>query len=589
MKYLYTALIIIGSIFLQGCLSQSASTSNDIEIFFFTNGGNDIDPQTYQKNEDIELPVPTKEGYDFVGWYQNVSLTETFHIDQESSDSVTLFAKWQPKTYHINFYVEDVLIKAIDYTFGDGKDSIIYPSPPTIEDHVFLKWTIDKNTLDLNQDYDVHGQYMRVIDRDVEQVTYRLNKEIIYENFLVVFSGYYDYVGVYSSIDIYQLDDPSYHRQISVDESTIGLYYETMLKVVDGKIFLPYYHIDDQVNGIAVYDLYDPGYKKTIHIESQERRIFYDYALLLSEDYILVQTQADDTKFIDLYDMKTFEFVMNVAEYQTNIVVFDAPLSQVFDGNMVFVDHQLIIGTIDVVDAYGAPLMVDLQTKEVSLIEDLYRRQSQTECLLMETVDNYYISQFYDGERQSFFYVIKDRLTNHEQTISLTDMADYQGMTDDYFVYTNQSQVDGIHIGHMGDGEDYFIEKPDDARFITYYDLISDHQNNYLLYTISKDNQRQLMLASSENGFESTQLLVSEDIQGGDFLTFTSLIHQSHIYSLYALEESIYLVIHDLIDPSIFYEVRLDFIESVHGVTMSMSNNHLFIYQDEMIYFLDLS
>lgn len=43
-------------------------------------------------------PDPTRVGYDFKGWYFDSSLTNEYKFDTTLSDSVTLYAKWEPKS-----------------------------------------------------------------------------------------------------------------------------------------------------------------------------------------------------------------------------------------------------------------------------------------------------------------------------------------------------------------------------------------------------------------------------------------------------------------------------------------------------------
>ena len=62
-----------------------------LKITFNSDGGTKLDPITAYKNETVELPVPTKAGYVFGGWYYR----KTKYTNQTKiTSSVTLTAKW---------------------------------------------------------------------------------------------------------------------------------------------------------------------------------------------------------------------------------------------------------------------------------------------------------------------------------------------------------------------------------------------------------------------------------------------------------------------------------------------------------------
>ena len=42
-------------------------------ITYETNGGNHLDSEVYHYQDQLTLPVPVREGYQFTGWYQDQS------------------------------------------------------------------------------------------------------------------------------------------------------------------------------------------------------------------------------------------------------------------------------------------------------------------------------------------------------------------------------------------------------------------------------------------------------------------------------------------------------------------------------------
>ena len=63
-------------------------------IKFHVNGGDGVEKIVVQPGEKITLPIPTREGYTFAGWYTDLALTIPFDPEAEISGTLTLYAKW---------------------------------------------------------------------------------------------------------------------------------------------------------------------------------------------------------------------------------------------------------------------------------------------------------------------------------------------------------------------------------------------------------------------------------------------------------------------------------------------------------------
>ena len=104
------------------------------------NGGEvEVESIQFVEDEEVELPTPTKEGYDFLGWYENEVLVST--ID-ENRDYV-LVAKWEvhvvvPTTYTITFRANggEVSVESIQFT---DFSEVTLPTA-TRENYDFLGW-----------------------------------------------------------------------------------------------------------------------------------------------------------------------------------------------------------------------------------------------------------------------------------------------------------------------------------------------------------------------------------------------------------------------------------------------------------------
>lgn len=78
-----------------------------LTVSFESNGGSSVssfDKVYGSKLLEAELPqAPTKEGHDFVGWFTDIDLLEAINFDNEITEDVTLYAKWEKKEYTVNF------------------------------------------------------------------------------------------------------------------------------------------------------------------------------------------------------------------------------------------------------------------------------------------------------------------------------------------------------------------------------------------------------------------------------------------------------------------------------------------------------
>lgn len=74
------------------------SVATTYTVTFETNGGNKIDSVKVSKNGILSKPTePTKEGFDFDGWYTDKALKSAYDFDTKVTKSFTLYAKWTEK------------------------------------------------------------------------------------------------------------------------------------------------------------------------------------------------------------------------------------------------------------------------------------------------------------------------------------------------------------------------------------------------------------------------------------------------------------------------------------------------------------
>lgn len=81
----------------------------------------------YQPNTNMVLPTASLENYDFCGWYKTSDYTGDVveGITEETRGSFTLYAKWEPTEYRIN------------YVLSNGENSVDNPLSYTVESEDF--------------------------------------------------------------------------------------------------------------------------------------------------------------------------------------------------------------------------------------------------------------------------------------------------------------------------------------------------------------------------------------------------------------------------------------------------------------------
>lgn len=113
---------------------------NTYTVSFDTVGGSAVSNQSVQYGESIAKPAdPSRIGYSFSGWYQDLAGTQVWNFDQYTvSSDTTLYAKWDNQNFEISFNSQggtdvDSIIAAYDTT-------ISAPNPPTRVGYSFVGW-----------------------------------------------------------------------------------------------------------------------------------------------------------------------------------------------------------------------------------------------------------------------------------------------------------------------------------------------------------------------------------------------------------------------------------------------------------------
>ena len=149
------------------------------------NSGNSLVENTItgEAGSTIELPVPTKEGYNFLGWYNGeVKFEETVMPE----DNLTLFAKWEEIEvpvieYTITLDVNGGSALAENTITGEAGSALELPIP-TKEGYIFLGWSLDgvlfEETVMPEENLTLVAEWEKEVDPDLGKpfaITYELN------------------------------------------------------------------------------------------------------------------------------------------------------------------------------------------------------------------------------------------------------------------------------------------------------------------------------------------------------------------------------------------------------------------------------
>lgn len=116
---------------------------NAYRVIFDANGGNcEQTNSNYVFGQYYELPVPTRNGYKFSGWYYNFVNYESGYWNL--AENCTLSATWTPLKYSINYILNGGVNSSENASFYTIEKEISLQSP-TREGYSFVGWTSDEN------------------------------------------------------------------------------------------------------------------------------------------------------------------------------------------------------------------------------------------------------------------------------------------------------------------------------------------------------------------------------------------------------------------------------------------------------------
>ena len=196
-KSLRTLLFVIAA---AGCLGAAACAKEKLTLSFAVNGGADIAAAEVKKGEEYSLPTPTREGYEFEGWYA----TEDFSGDPvekitDVQENHTFYAKWaKVQTITLNANGGTLSATTVKAKVGANLSEVLASYVPEKTGYVFGAWfgadgkeisktaVVPDSDLTLTAKYKV-GYTVEIYRQNLEQTGYEKDEQPLV---------YYDYEGV---------------------------------------------------------------------------------------------------------------------------------------------------------------------------------------------------------------------------------------------------------------------------------------------------------------------------------------------------------------------------------------------------------
>ncbi|MBG0761995.1 InlB B-repeat-containing protein [Acholeplasma laidlawii] len=120
---------------------------SDYTISFDTNGGDEILSATLAYDETIELPTPTRKGWNFIGWYLD---GEVFNLTNMPANDLVLTANWSQVPVYNVFFDGSGANEVLPTARVLEGDNVLMPQAITKEGHTFIEWQLDGMTFDFN-------------------------------------------------------------------------------------------------------------------------------------------------------------------------------------------------------------------------------------------------------------------------------------------------------------------------------------------------------------------------------------------------------------------------------------------------------
>ncbi|MGE4571929.1 MAG: ABC transporter substrate-binding protein [Candidatus Izemoplasmatales bacterium] len=137
----------------------------------------------------IELPIPNKFAYEFIGWFTGEGVSDRqFYNDDLVYKDMTLYARFIPKVYEVTLL--DYNGQVIDVVRFTIEDTLVFPTLPNEGDMVFIEWNIDFEALEENPNPTLKATYSQAYNLSIYGNGVYYDQISLVEGDLLDLSGY---------------------------------------------------------------------------------------------------------------------------------------------------------------------------------------------------------------------------------------------------------------------------------------------------------------------------------------------------------------------------------------------------------------
>ena len=270
-------------------------------VKYQTNEG--ILPQTeceWDLKEDLVLPSPTKDDYNFIGWYKEPDFSgEKLDVlskdDYKDKDEIILYAKYEEivKQALVKYQVNDGILDETEYEWDLKEDLVL--SIPTKEYHEFVGWY---------KESDFSGQRLETLNKedynDKEEIILYAKYEL--ESAKEINKFGYDLNGTTISISIYSNRDNPYSEEYIYEDKELR---KLQIEYIESKYNcnIEYILTDLYEQRELTNTIYNEDYAKKF----KENNILIHYGELCDTFYVSYKTTFQDLLFYPLNKIDGYE------------------------------------------------------------------------------------------------------------------------------------------------------------------------------------------------------------------------------------------------------------------------------------------
>lgn len=326
-------------------------------VTFNVNGGNELPADKQIKNVSYnsfydELPIPTKKGFDFIGWYNDsdelISSDSVFKL----TENQILFAKWQAKQFVISFaqvdeYGRTHVISTQNIIYGNAIESM-----PDIQEKTGYRaigWVNENNDsfevgdiYELDSDVILYPSYeyktiSLIFDTDGGIISGEDSLEFRYDETVpelpVPEKEYYDFIGWFTEDDVQIIsgDSLDYSEEINLKAKYALHNYKIILKLQGGHL--------STLDSVVYYSTYPNSVGSVFEDNipenpSREKYTFDGW-----------YTAAEGGDLFDFDDSVNSNVIIYAHWIEEDIISVDAPVASISNNATVEKGSRLILTT----------------------------------------------------------------------------------------------------------------------------------------------------------------------------------------------------------------------------------------------------